>query len=87
MFIEFKNSFIRWANTTTERQKLQHTYLALTILIILIAGIVSLINVHFGHKLSVVAFASVCVFIINGVVWNLLNSVVISKLPPRPKRK
>jgi len=87
MLQDFKEGFKRWGNTTTERQKLQHTYLVITLLVILVAGIVSLINAHAGHDLTYIALASIGIFVINALIWNLLNSIVISKLPQRAKKK
>lgn len=87
MLQDFKDAIVRWGNSTTERQKLQHAYLALTVAAILVAGIVSLINANQGHRITYIALAAISVFIINAFVWNLLNSILLSKLPTRPKRK
>jgi hypothetical protein len=87
MFQDFINAFIRWGNTTTERQKLQHTYLVLALILILIAGLVGLVSNKWGHNLAYLALASIVAFVANGVIWNLLNSAVISRLPARTKRK
>ncbi|MEO7364182.1 MAG: hypothetical protein ABIV43_01595 [Candidatus Saccharimonadales bacterium] len=86
MFKEIEASVIRWNASTNERQKLQHSYLALTIALILIAGVVSLLSANFGHNLTYLAGAAVVAFAINALVWNLLNSALLTKLPVRPKR-
>ncbi len=87
MFQDFKESLARWNNTTTERQKLQHTYLIIIVATIVIAGMVSLVSAKQGHQLARVALIAIGTFITNAVVWNLLNSAVLSKLPSRPKKK
>lgn len=87
MLQDFKDGFVRWGNTTSERQKLQHTYIVLTIAAILVAGIVSLINDQQGHNLMYLALAFIGVFLINAFIWNLLNSILLSRLPKRTKRK
>lgn len=87
MFQDSKDVLIRWSNSTTERHKLQHSYLVITILMVLIAGIVSLVNARLGHKLTYIALTAISIFIINALVWNLLNSIILSKIPKRIKHK
>jgi len=87
VFQDTKDTLIKWSNSTTERHKLQHSYLAITIVVILIAGIVSLINAKLGHKLTYIALAAFSIFIINALVWNLLSSIVIAKIPKRIRHK
>ena len=87
MFEELKTAIIRWNATASERQKLQHSYIVIAILTILVGGIVSLANANLGHKLAVAALVAALVFICNGVIWSLVNSSVIARIPTRPKRK
>jgi len=87
MLQDAKDTLIRWNNSTSERNKLQHSYLVITIIVVLIAGIVSLINGKLGHKLTYIALAAISIFIINALVWNLLSSIIIAKIPKRIKRK
>ncbi len=87
MLQDAKDTLIRWNNSTSERNKLQHSYLVITIIVILISGIISLINGHLGHQLTYIALASISIFIINALVWNLLSSIIIAKIPKRIKRK
>jgi cell division protein FtsW (lipid II flippase) len=81
------DSLTEWNRSKTERQKLQHTYVALTILIIFTAGLISLINADLGHSLVLYGIGALVIFVVNGVVWNLLNSIVLSKLSSKPKNK
>lgn len=87
MYQDFRDSFLRWGNTTTERQKLQYIYLILIVIVILFAGIVSLVKANWGHDLTYIALVALSVFIINAVVWHLLNSVILSRLPTKPRKK
>lgn len=87
MFQDFMQSLGRWNSSTTERQKLQHTYLVVAVIVILLAGIVSLLNADQGHRLASVALIAIGAFLANAVIWNLLNSAVLSKLNTRPKKK
>ncbi len=85
MFETIRKSVEQWNNTTTERAKLQHTYIAVAIASILVAGLVGLVNYELGQQL--VAFALLCaaVFLINALTWALLSGLVIVKLDSQPK--
>lgn len=82
-----KNFIIEWNQKTNERQKLQQVYLLAAVIGALIAGMIALISPDLGHNVVLVAFYAFLVFIINAVVWNLLNSALISKFPSRTRRK
>jgi len=86
MFNDLKESLYRWGSSTSERTKLQHSYLFITVVVVLIAGIVSLINANLGHKLTFIALAAIVIYLINAVVWNLLNSILIAKLPKNRRK-
>jgi len=86
MLNDLKESLYRWGSSTNERTKLQHSYLFITIIVVLLAGIVSLINANLGHKLTFIALAAIVIYIINAVIWNLLNSILITKLPKSRKK-
>lgn len=86
MYEVLKASLNKWNSTKNERQKLQHVYLALTFAIVLLAGIVSLFNAKVGHQIVLVALGAVLAFFINAIVWNLLKSSLLEKLPSRSKK-
>lgn len=87
MFEILMTSLNKWNVTKTERQKLQHSYIVLALIIVLFAGIISLFNANFGHKVVFIALGSIAIFIVNSVIWNLLQSSIIEKLSTKPKRK
>lgn len=87
MLHDIKESLGRWNSSTTERQKLQHTYLVIIVAAIIIAGMVSLVSARQGHQLARIALIAIGAFVANAIVWNLLNSAVLAKLPSRPKKK
>ena len=68
-----------WNSTYTDRTKLQHTYLVLTVLTVIVAGIIGLINYQLGQSLLFLAIVLALVFIGNGVVWALLYTFVIPR--------
>jgi cell division protein FtsW (lipid II flippase) len=76
-----------WNKTKTERQKLQHTYVALIVIAIVVAGLVSLVNPDRGQQLTMVALVALLAFFLNAVVWNLLQSGLLSRLNSRTRRK
>jgi cell division protein FtsW (lipid II flippase) len=76
-----------WNKSKTERQKLQHTYVALIVIAIVVAGLVSLVNPDRGQQLTMVALVALLAFLLNAVVWNLLQSGLLSRLNSRTRRK
>ena len=86
--IESIKSFLNdWNISKSEREKLQHFYLLIAVIVVLVSGIVSLLNSKLGHKIALVALFAILVFLANAFVWNLLQSSVVSKLAGKPKRK
>lgn len=79
-------SLKKWNATKTERQKLQHAYIVLALAIVLLAGIISLFNAHFGHQVVLIAVGALAVFAANAIVWNLLKSSLIERLSSRSKK-
>jgi hypothetical protein len=81
-------AFLReWNTNTTERQKLQHVYMLLIVVITFVAGLISLTNGVASHNLMRVALVAAGTFVVNGVIWHLLNSFVIFRLGGKPKRR
>jgi hypothetical protein len=78
---------VNWNSSTSERQKLQHSYLVITVVVILLAGIVSLLNFKLGHRMVFVALVAIGAYLTNAIIWNLMQSAVVSKLPSKPRRK
>lgn len=87
MFEHFAAFVKNWAVTTTERQKLQHTYLILMAAVTLVAGIVTFLDAQKGHRLMYIVVVMAIAFLANAVVWNLLNSAVLNKITPATRRK
>lgn len=87
MFENIKSALQSWNASASERQKLQHIYLVIAVIIVFGAGIVSLINADFGHELVKFALYAVIIFLANATVWNLLQSSFLSKIPKKSSRK
>lgn len=80
MFTSLKQSLTAWAETTSDRVKLQHTYVVVTIALVVAAGVLGLLNRSIGQQILAVAIASAAIFLVNGVVWALLQSLVLFKV-------
>lgn len=94
MYKSLKKSLYTWSTETSERQKMQHTYIATVIALIVVAGLVGLVNYHLSQNILAIAFLAAAVWVVNLIVWALLQSLVILPLDkntvmktPTPTRK
>lgn len=82
----FKKHFNAWINDTDERAKLQHAYLAIAVVVVLISGILSLLDAPLGRNMVGIAVGALFIFIVNAVVWALLYSFT-ARLEKKPAKK
>ncbi len=87
MFNALYNALLEWNRGSDDRQKLQHAYLVLTLLSVVIAGIVSLVDNQTGLDLLLITIAAGAIFLVNAVVWSLLESTLLARLSGRRKRQ
>lgn len=78
-----KEMLTDWKSSSSDRVKLQHTYLVAAIAFVLAAGIVGLMNYGVGQQLLAAAVVCAGVFLANAVVWSLLQSAVLLRLGNR----
>lgn len=83
MFETLKESLTAWNATTNDRAKLQHAYIVLAISLLVAAGVVGLINHGIGQNVLLLAIISAAMFLVNAVVWSLLQSAVLSRVGSR----
>ena len=83
MIESIKESLVKWNASTDGRVKLQHVYMTIAIGLILGAGIVGLVNHALGQNILVIAIVSAGIFLANAVVWALLQSAILGRLPRR----
>ena len=76
---------INWNKKNNERVKLQHAYFALIIALVIIAGLVSLLNVETGRQLLIIGSVIGVVFVVNAVAWALLESFILRKVATKPR--
>lgn len=86
---EFSSLIAAWNKQTSSFSKLQHAYAALTIIMLIIAGIIGLINYRLGQGLLFLSLFSLTVFVANGVIWALVRTFIIAqpKKPTQTRKK
>lgn len=83
MIEAIRDMLTQWNATYNERTKLQHTYIVLIILGIVLAGLVGLLNYDTSRTILRACFAGVGVLVANAVAWALLSSMILSRFPAR----
>ena len=78
-------ALLSWYKTTDERAKLQHSYVALALLFVVVAGLVGLINYGYGQSILQLALGAFIVFITNAIIWALLQSFVFTRLATKAR--
>jgi len=85
MIQSFKDILTDWNASHSERAKLQHTYLIAAIFGIILAGLVGLLNRELSQIIVGVSLVSLGIGLANVLVWALLYSLVIAKVPIKSK--
>ena len=80
MYESIKTSLKSWNESTSDRDKLQHAYIAVAIVLLVAAGVLGLVNQLMGQQILALAIAAAGVFLVHAVVWALLQSFVLFKL-------
>ena len=83
MIQSVREMLIQWNAEHSERVKLQHAYLVAAIVGIIIAGLVGLLNREVSQ--IIVGVSLISLGLANVLVWALLYSLVIVKLPAKPR--
>ncbi|HMQ96410.1 MAG TPA: hypothetical protein PKD19_04285 [Candidatus Saccharibacteria bacterium] len=81
------SSLNKWYQETDTRIKLQHAYMALAIVGIIVAGLVGLVRYEVGQTLVTISFVCLGVFVFNAIAWALLNGLVLIRLGNNTKPK
>lgn len=76
-----------WSRTNDRHSKLQHVYLTLAAVLLVVAGLASLVNYRLGQSILFLSGAAALVFLANAVVWALTDSFVVSRLQKRADTK
>lgn len=78
-----------WNKNHSERVKMQQAYFVSTLVLAVVAGLIGLVNINFGRNILSIAAVTAAVWLINSVVWALLQSFVLMRLgkPARSAKK
>lgn len=91
MGIMIRDYLKNWNDVRDDRVKLQHSYAAIALLALVLAGLFGLVNYTVGQNLLLVALAFGILFVINAVAWALIHSFILSGIDRRqsisPTRK
>ena len=87
MFESLENALISWNRRTSDRQKLQHTYMALLVVVVVLAGIFSLFSSTRSTLLLYIAIVLLTGLLANFLIWSLLKSSLLDRLPRQPRRR
>lgn len=87
MIQSFKEMLINWSAQHGERAKLQHAYIVAAVAGIILAGLVGLLNRDLSQLIVTISLASLAIWLANVLVWALLYSLVIVKLPKKQAKK
>lgn len=81
-----RTSLIEWNKKHGERAKLQYAYFVAIIALVVVAGLMSLLNVELGRRLLALAAVTGIVWLVNAVAWALLQSFVLTRLSAATRR-
>lgn len=80
MFESLKSSLATWDAKTSERVKLQHAYIIVAVVLLVVAGVIGLMNRGLGQNILIVAIISAAMFLANAVAWSLLQSAFLMRI-------
>lgn len=80
MFESLKSTLAAWDTKTSERVKLQHAYIIVAVVLLVVAGVIGLMNRELGQNILVVAIISAAMFLANAVAWSLLQSAFLMRI-------
>lgn len=80
MFESLKSSLATWDAKTSERVKLQHAYIIVAVVLLVVAGVIGLMNRELGQNILIVAIISAAMFLANAVAWSLLQSAFLMRI-------
>ena len=69
-----------WNKSVSEREKLQHLYICIIVIVTVIAGLTALIDPLLGHQLIIVALIAGVAFLANALVWALARVYLFDRL-------
>lgn len=86
MFQAIKDMLSEWNSAYNERAKLQHAYIVVSVIGIVVAGLVGLLNYDASRTILRLCFAGLGIVVANAVAWALLSGMVLSRFPARRRK-
>jgi drug/metabolite transporter (DMT)-like permease len=80
MFEPLKETLTTWNTKNGERAKLQHAYIVIAVVLLVVAGVVGLMNRELGQNILVISIISAAMFLANAIAWSLLQSALLFRL-------
>lgn len=74
----------KWLNADNQRISLQRLYLVISILSLISASLIGLINYSLGQKVLIIPVISSAIFLLNSIVWALEEAFLKNFLPLKP---
>ena len=84
MYEFIKQSLGDWNRQRDQRRKLQQAYLTVVFIGLVLAGLLTLLNVPQSRLAAMIAAGFAVVYLVNGIAWALLEAFVAPNLP-KPK--
>ena len=81
MYEFIKQSLSSWSHQKDQRHKLQQAYLTVVFIGLVLAGLLTLLNVPQSRLSAMIAAGFAVVYLVNGIAWALLEAFVAPNLP------
>lgn len=81
MYEFIKQSLSSWSHQKDQRRKLQQAYLTVVLIGLILAGLLTLLNVPQSRLAAMIAAGFAVVYLVNGIAWALLEAFVAPNLP------
>ena len=81
MYKFIKQSLSSWSYQKDQRRKLQQAYLTVVFIGLVLAGLLTLLNVPQSCLAAMIAAGFAVVYLVNGLAWALLEAFVAPNLP------
>ena len=81
MYEFIKQLLSSWSYQKDQRRKLQQAYLTVVFIGLVLAGLLTLLNVPQSRLAAMIAAGFAVVYLVNGIAWSLLEAFVAPNLP------
>ena len=81
MYEFIKQSLGDWNRQRDQHRKLQQAYLTVVFIGLVLAGLLTLLNVPQSRLAAMIAAGFAVVYLVNGIAWALLEAFVAPNLP------